>query len=230
MPTEVGTRIGVNNSLDLLYSTALISGGTPVGWGQTCYRHEIAAAGVALDGGALYYETEQTDGLPSTTGYQMDVEIIIASTNIADGAAISMAVSKEDAATDFDDPLTPIATRLYFMRVGANRIWVFVIDSGADEFIWQWVGNITLGRVYKHHVEYDIQNKIIEWRVDGVRQGIRALLPANSQTISSKIFGSSGSSDGRETVWYTGKWVWTPNVTPQPDRFRPRIFAPGIAR
>lgn len=100
--------------------------------------------------------------------------------------------------------------RLYFYRTGSDYRFLFVIDEDAEQIVWRYPssGSISLGTVYRHHIEYDIQNKKIVWGVNGVLVDFTALIPGNPQNVATKILGSSGSSDGRNTVFLIDRVMW----------------------
>jgi hypothetical protein len=236
LPADYGSLASTGNSVNLAYDTSLISGGSPYGWGPTCFRHEIGAA--SADGGTYYYETHQSDhGAKFTAGLRAWFDVIIESSSMADESGISLLVNKAyHVSEDFNnDPATPLCYRLYLRRsvaTGGYKFY-FVIDQDADEVISAWPSaglSLTLGRVYRQRIEYDVQNKRIRWWVDETKVYDEDMSATNPTDVTSITFGSSGSSDGRSTVWLTDRFGWGPIATHVRKPLRPRIFGPGLAR
>ncbi len=193
------TLIGSGNAISFEFDTSNIGGGPPLGWGTQCGVFVIGAT----SGTALWYQQNET---ASTKGYITELDYILASTSMVDGSAITIAISKAQG----DLFTTQRNWRLYFYRTGSDYRFLFVIDEDAEQIVWRYPssGSISLGTVYRHHIEYDIQNKKIVWGVNGVLVDFTALIPGNPQNVATKILGSSGSSDGRNTVFLIDRVMW----------------------
>jgi hypothetical protein len=198
-----GGDVDATNTLDFEYSTALISGGVPSGWGDTCVRVVIGAT----NGASFQYIRLPADerGLIGT------VPVVVTDPPDVDPSGNTIAVLKADG----DLYSSERNWRLYVVNVdGDTRFQLRIDEDGSpDEIISQFPtagGTITLGQLYVHEVTYDITNQRIKWLVNGTTAYDAAMVPTNPQNSAIRIIGSSESSDGRGAEFLIGPVTWKP--------------------
>ena len=192
-----GTVVGPDNVINLSFPTAYLPGVTPTSWGSECALFSIGP----ISGGALWF---QEDAIASAKGFITILDFMLMNTAMDDGSAISLAVMKaagerEGARLDW---------RLYVQRAGPSYRFAFVAGQDADEVIW-FSDPIAGGRAYRHRIEYDILHQHIAWSLDGITINSTAMLPGHSKNAAFHIFGSSGSSTGRNTMFLLDRIRWT---------------------
>jgi hypothetical protein len=192
-----GTVVGPDNLIHLSFPTAYLPGVTPTSWGFECALFSIGPT----SGGALWF---QEDAVASTRGFNTVLDFMLVSTAMEDGSAISIAVMKAVG----DREGAKLNWRLYVQRVAQSYRFAFVAGEDSDEVVW-FSEPIAGGRAYRHRIEYDILHQHIAWSVDGITINSTTMLPGHSKNVGFHIFGSSGSSTGRNTMFLLDRIRWT---------------------
>ena len=186
--------VAPGNAVTLSFNTANLPGGAPPGWGSQCAAFVVGS----VYGSALWYHQRPR---PSTTGYIVGLDFMLGNSNIANDKMITLAVSKADG-----DVFTARRNwRSYFGKFeGSNFRFVQVIGEGAEEQVWFYPesGSLVPWKVYRLTYTVDFVHHINSWAVNGTLVDTQPMNPGNPQNVATLILGSSGSSDGRDTMFF----------------------------
>ena len=184
--------IAPGNAVSFTFNTANIPGGAPPGWGTQCAAFVVGSA----YGSALWYDRTT----PSTTGYVVGLDFMLGNSHMASDTMITLAISKAEG-----DVFTARRNwRSYFGKFGTNFRFVQVIGEDAEQRVWHYPesGSLVPWKVYRLTYTVDFVHQINAWAVDGTLVDSEPMLPGNPQNVATLILGSSGSSDGRNTMFF----------------------------
>jgi len=195
-----GTMVGDGNVLRFDFPTANIPFAVD-GWGETC---GVIAIGHTA-GAALWYQRFPT---PSTRGHIATVDLIVVTAGLAPGTAITYAIAKADG--DIQTALRNWRGYLHKTLAGELKL-VFVLGEDANPVHWVYpvAGSLQPGVVIRAVHTYDIAHQRIAWSVNGALVNEIAMTASHPQNSATQITGSSGSSDGRDTLFLVGNISWT---------------------
>ena len=196
---ETGTLVSGGNSMSFEFNTANIPGGSPASWGPQCEAFLIGPSG----GSAFWWRQYP---IASPKGYVLSLDFMLLDSAMTDGTGVTFAILKAQG----NIYTAPRNLRAYLSRFGGDYRFVFVIDEDEEQVAWFYprAGGITRGIVYQHRMEYDIVKQRIAWTVDEVLVNETAMIAGNPQNVGSIILGSSGSSNGRNTIFLLDRIVW----------------------
>jgi Ca2+-binding RTX toxin-like protein len=187
-------KIGLGNSLDA--DLALAGLGFPARWGAQAGRVVIGPFG----GGAFW---RQNDAVESPTGYQFNASVFIKQDGLSADEATGLFAART---SDLGSAVAP--WRLYMFKYGAElRMVVTFGDDTATTSQESYSIPIEVGRIYDVSVTYDSARDFYLWTVNGKVEAF-ADMPDAYARIGTRVIGSSGSADGRNSEYLVDNVSW----------------------
>ena len=187
--------IDSGNTLNPDFLTDLI--GSPIGWGAQCGGVKVGPN----NGAAVWMQQAQT---PSTKGFYTHGSVIINYEGLNNGQGNTILIAKPEG-----DPLGPVAAwRLYLFQVNNEVFFLWTVGDFARFYRYPTSGSILLNTEYDLWIIYDLRSHVIGWYINGERfvwDSMPATFPDN---IATKAIGSSGSSTGRNLLYFVDNVMW----------------------
>ncbi len=172
--------------------------GLPQLWGRKSGRVIVGPD----HGTALWMRRDEHE---SPTGYHFTASLLVAIDGVTEGKAITLFISKP---ADWSGSLA--CWRLYFHKLDGVLSLVLVLGLNTatnNKSAASYMVPISTNEAYDVSVTYDTWRRFYLWSVNG-RVLAAARMPADYPLIGTKIIGSSGSSDGRNSVFVVDNVRW----------------------
>ncbi|HVN88379.1 MAG TPA: hypothetical protein VMT61_01055 [Candidatus Binataceae bacterium] len=139
------------------------------------------------------------------TGYYFTGSFAILTDGLSEGEQSNIFVSKT---TDFNGPNA--ARRLYFAKANGNLFLKMIL--GWDTSINNrpalvYTFPLSVGQPYDTSIFYDTKRRAYLWSVNGQLAAVGSM-PCDWPLIGTKVIGTSGSSNGRNSVYVVDNARW----------------------